>query len=232
MKKKYIILGINFGGHDTSAALGINGEIVSACEQERYDKTKHSKNFPIDAIKDCLKIAKIKIGDVDEIALNNNFYEMIKHIYLKPAIENKDRLKFLINDIQRVKDYDNQELIARKKLNFKKKISQHRHHYCHLTSAYVPSGFKKSLIISNDGLGENESGMIALGVNGKIKTLDTGPGYPDSLGLIYSAITFYLGWKHHSDEGIVMGLAPFGDAHQLRLAHSLSVLEVQFVALH
>ena len=53
LKKKYIVLGINFGGHDTSAALGINGEIIAACEQERYDKVKHSKKFPIDAIKDC-----------------------------------------------------------------------------------------------------------------------------------------------------------------------------------
>ena len=213
LKKKYTVLGINFGGHDTSAALGINGEIIAACEQERYDKVKHSKKFPINAIKDCLKIAKIKINDVDEIALNNNFYEMIKNIYLLPAIKDKKRLSFLLNDIERIKGYDNQENTVREKLNFKKKITQHRHHYCHLTSAYIPSGFKNSLIMSNDGMGENESGMMGIGENGKIKIIQSGPMYPNSLGLIYAAITFYLGWKSNSDEGIVMGLAPFGNAH-------------------
>ncbi len=213
MKKKYIVLGVNFGGHDTSAALGINGEIVAACEQERYDKKKHSREFPIDAIKDCLKIANIKISDVDEIALNNNFYEMIKNIYLIPAINDKKRLRFLFEDIERIKSYDKQEETVRDKLNFKKKISQHRHHYCHLISAYKPSGFKKSLIMSNDGIGENESGMIGKGINGKISVIDSGPMYPDSLGLIYSAITFYLGWRHHCDEGIIMGLAPYGNAY-------------------
>ena len=213
MKKEYTILGINYGGHDTSAALGINGEIVTACEQERYDKIKHSRNFPIDAINDCLKISKKKNNDVDEIAINNDYYEFVKKIYLEPALKNKSRLKFLIDDIERVKVYDNIINLVRKKLNFKKKISEHRHHYCHLTSAYYPSGFNKALIISNDGIGENESGMIGIGNKGKIDVVDSGPNYPNSLGLLYSALTFYLGWKHHCDEGIIMGLAPYGNPY-------------------
>ena len=81
--------------------------------EERYDKKKHSREFPIDAIKDCLKIANIKISDVDEIALNNNFYEMIKNIYLIPAINDKKRLKFLFEDIERIKSYDKQEKTIR-----------------------------------------------------------------------------------------------------------------------
>ena len=213
MKKKYIVLGINYGGHDTSAALGVNGEIVSACEQERYDKIKHTRNFPIDAIYDCLNIAKVKMKDVDEVAINQDYYEMVKRIYLEPALKNKDRLKFLINDIERIKVYDKIKDFVREKLNFKKKISEHRHHYCHLTSAYYPSGFNKALIISNDGIGENESGMIGIGLNGKISVINSGPNFPHSLGLLYSALTFYLGWKHHCDEGIVMGLAPFGNPY-------------------
>lgn len=221
MKKKYIVLGINYGGHDTSAALGINGEIVAACEQERYDKIKHSRNFPIDAINDCLKIASKKINDIDEIAINNNFYELVKKIYIEPALGDRGRLSSLINDIERIKNLINLDKVIRKKLNFKRKISEYRHHYCHLTSAYYPSGFKNSLVISNDGIGENESGMIGLANNGKIKILAKGPEFPSSLGLIYSAITHYLGWKHHSDEGIIMGLAPYGNAYSKHKGKSI-----------
>ena len=213
MPKRYIILGINFGGHDTSAAIGINGEIKAACEQERYDKIKHTRNFPIEAIYDCLKISKIKMNDVDEIAINNDHYRMIKKLYIEPALKDRNRLKFLIDDIERIKIYDRIKSLVSEKLNFKKKISEHRHHYCHLTSAYYPSGFNKTLIISNDGIGENESGMIAIGNNGKISIKDTGPNFPHSLGLFYSALTFFLGWRHHCDEGIIMGLAPFGNPY-------------------
>jgi len=81
MKKKYKVLGINYG-HDSSASLGIDGEIIAACEQERYDLKKHSRNFPIDAINDCLKIGKIKINNLDEIALSMDFDDLVKIIIL------------------------------------------------------------------------------------------------------------------------------------------------------
>ncbi len=213
MKKIYTVLGINFGGHDTSAAIGMNGEILAACEQERYDGIKHSRNFPIDAIKDCLKISGKKIKDIDEIAINNNFYELIKKIYIEPALGSKKRLNSLVNNIGRIKDLINLDNVIREKLNFKKKITEYRHHYCHLTSAYYPSGFKNSLVVSYDGIGENESGMVGLANKGKIKILARGPEFPNSLGLFYSAITFYLGWRHHCDEGIIMGLAPYGNPY-------------------
>ena len=220
MKKNYTVIGINYGGHDSSAALGVNGEILAACEQERYNKIKHSKEFPLEAINDCLKISGKKLKDIDEIAINQDYYEMVKKIYLEPALKEKNRLKFIIDDIDRIKVYNEIKNIVRTKLNFKKKVGEYRHHYCHLTSAYYPSGFKKALVVSYDGIGENESGMAGIGNNGKINIIDAGPNYPHSLGLIYSALTYYLGWKHHSDEGIIMGLAPYGNPHSIHKGKS------------
>ena len=102
--------------------------------------------------------------------------------------------------------------IIRKNLNYKGSIKYYRHHLCHVASAYYPSGFKDALCFSIDGVGEYETGLIASGKSGRIKVLNSENEYPNSLGLLYSAITYYLGWKHHCDEGIIMGLAPYGNA--------------------
>ena len=209
--KKQIILGINYGAHDTSAAIGINGDIVAACEQERFDGNKHSRQFPREAINECLKIARLKISNVDEIALTADHSEIIKKFYLERAKKDPSAFDFLIQDIEKIKFLSNFKKIIRKNLKFKKRISNFRHHLCHIASAYYPSGFNKALVLSNDGMGEFETGLVCSANKGKIKVLDDGPKYPNSLGLIYSAITYFLGWKHHCDEGIVMGLAPLGN---------------------
>ena len=116
------ILGIKFGGHDTSAALMINGNIISACAQERFSLDKHSRKFPIDAINECLKIGKIKIKDLDEIAFVNDLKSYIREIYLKPAIQDDNRLKFMFNDMERIQRAFNMENIIRENLNYKGKI--------------------------------------------------------------------------------------------------------------
>ena len=209
--KKEIILGINYGAHDTSAAIGINGAIIAACEQERFNGNKHTRQFPFDAIEECLKMSKVKISDVDEIALTADHSEIIKKFYLERAIKDPSVKDFLFRDIEKIKLFSNFENIVRKKLGFKKKVTSFRHHLCHVASAYYPSGFDNALVLSNDGMGEFETGLVCSANKGKIKVLEDGPKYPNSLGLIYSAITFFLGWKHHCDEGIVMGLAPLGN---------------------
>ena len=202
------ILGIKYGGHDTSAALMIDGKLVAACAQERYTKDKHSRRFPLEAINDCLKIGKINLSDIDEIAYVNDIKTFLKEIYLKPAIKNFSRLKFLIKDFRKFLRLLNTEKIVRRELEYKGKIKFYRHHLCHIASAYYPSGFEKALCLSLDGMAENETGMIAEANSGKINILNAKNLYPDSLGLFYSAITDFLGWKHHCDEGIIMGLAP------------------------
>ena len=206
------ILGIKYGGHDTSAAIMVNGEIIAACAQERFSLDKHSRKFPTDAINECLKIAKLKIKDVDEVAFVNDLKTYIREIYLKPAIQNDSRLNFMFKDIERINRAYNMESLLRNKLNFKGKINFYRHHLCHVASAYFPSGFKEALCVSLDGVGEYETGIFVGAKKGELKVLSSENVYPNSLGLVYSAITYYLGWKHHCDEGIIMGLAPYGNS--------------------
>lgn len=204
------ILGLNLG-HDSSSALFKKGEIVAACEQERYSKLKHTREFPIDAINDCLKIGKLKISDVDLISVSFLPEKHLKEFYLKPAFEDLRKLSFIFDGKERIKNLINLEEIIKSKLRYKKKIEFNNHHYCHLASTFYPSGFNKSLIVSFDGLGEYETGLIGIGKKEKIKVIHDKNVFPNSLGLIYSAITYYLGWKAFYDEGIIMGLAPYGN---------------------
>ena len=220
------ILGIKYGGHDTSAALMIDGKLIAACAQERYTKDKHSRKFPIEAINDCLKIGKISIDDIDEIAYVNDIKTFLKEIYIKPAFKSLSRLKFFFKDFKKVLRLFNSENIVRKKLNYKGKINFYRHHLCHIASAYYPSGFDNALCLSLDGMAENETGMIAEANSGKINILNAKNLYPNSLGLFYSAVTDFLGWKHHCDEGIIMGLAPYGDPHENIPKTNKSYIEV------
>ena len=138
----------------------------------------------------------------------------IKELYLKTAIEDENRIKFLIDDIERIKKVYNIENLIRSKLRFKKKIEFNDHHLCHLASAYYPSGLEPTLLVSYDGLGEFESGYFAIGKKNKISIIHKENKYPNSLGLIYAAVTFFLGWKINYDEGIIMGLAPYGNPKQ------------------
>ena len=99
----YKVLGINFGGHDTSACITIDGELIAAIAQERFDLEKHSRNFPSEAIADCLKAAQLNIDEIDEIALTSCSDYFIRERYLKPALNHTHRVDFLINDIERIK---------------------------------------------------------------------------------------------------------------------------------
>jgi len=207
------ILGLRYGGHDSAATLMIDGKIVAASSQERYDYKKHSRAFPIDAAKDCLKTAGLKMNDLDEIAFANDSRYHIKEFYLKQALEDEDRIAFLVNDVDRIKQHYEMESIVREHTGFNGPVKFYRHHLCHLSSAYYPSGFNEAVLISLDGMGEIETGMYATGKNGKIDVIYEDTKYPDSLGLIYSAMTFYLGWRNHCDEGIIMGLASYGNPH-------------------
>lgn len=206
-----VILSLTFGGHDTSAALMVGGNLVAACAQERYTLDKHSRMFPIDAIRNCLEIGGIKISDLDQLAFCDDAEYLIRERYLRPALENKDRINVLIKDIEKIQETHLVEDRIRQETGFAGEICQYRHHLCHLASAYYPSGFDEALLVSYDGMGEWETGLFGTGKSGEIVVQEESVCFPHSLGLVYSAITFYLGWRHHCDEGIIMGLAPYGD---------------------
>lgn len=214
MKKK-IVLSLNPIGHDTAASILINGEIIAACEQERFSKDKHSTLFPIDAVKECLRISKVRISDLDLVVVPWLPNTMIKEYYLKHAIVSKKRMNFLINDLESVKNLFNLEKTIKEKLKYNGPVKFFQHHLCHLYSSYYCSGFNEALVVSYDGAGENETMAIAIAKNNSLKVVESNNYYPHSLGLLYAAVTFYLGWKHSCDEGIVMGLASLGDYNSI-----------------
>ena len=140
------------------------------------------------------------------------------------------RKNFKINDLKklrelRVQDFDLEDFI-RKELNFSGKITSHLHHLCHLASCYYPSGFDEALVVSHDGIGEVDCSLMATASNGEISIFHHGNQWPNSLGLLYAAITAYLGWKYNSDEGIVMGLAPYGDDKQIVKSENKTYREI------
>ena len=216
MSSKYVVLGLNYGGHDTSACLMINGKLIAACEEERFNKKKHTREFPINAINDCLKQANLSIHEIHEITLSydpkllkiDNFENLIGPTRSRFKIHDLEKLQNL-----RKQDFDLEDFV-RNELKFSGKITSHLHHLCHLASCYYPSGFAESLIISHDGIGEVDCSLMGVASNGTISIFHQGNQWPNSLGLLYAAITEYLGWRYSSDEGIVMGLAPFGDDTQ------------------
>ena len=115
------VLGINIG-HDTSSALIKNGKVVAACEQERYNRKKHTNEFPLEAIKDCLKIGKLKISDLDIVSVGFLPKETLNKFFFGPIIKDKRRINFIADNIDRIIEYTNLENIIREKLNYKKKI--------------------------------------------------------------------------------------------------------------
>ncbi|MDA9171067.1 carbamoyl transferase [Alphaproteobacteria bacterium] len=220
------ILSINPIGHDTSASLMMSSMIVAACEQERYSGDKHSRLFPIDAVNDCLKIGNININQVDMICVPWMPELMIRDFYLRPALLNDARLKFLRNDYNRIEELFSIEEKIRFKLKYKGPVKFLNHHQCHLASTYYSSGFHDPLIVSYDGCGEIDTMAIGVIENGKIVTKVTDNQYPNSLGLLYSAITNFLGWKYACDEGIVMGLASMGNANAKIPQSELTYIDV------
>ena len=208
------ILGIHYGSHDTSAALIQNGKLICAFEEERFNKEKHTKKFPTKAIKACLKFSKLKIKNINHIALSHNPKRQIRNFWLNGALKNDLGLKKMIDEFKFIKKWHEFENFIRKKLQYNGVINYYKHHLNHLSSSYYPSNFKKSLVVSYDGVGEGETGYIAIGKNDKIKIIHDRNVFPNSLGLIYAALTSYLGWRYACDEGIVMGLASYGDPYR------------------
>jgi carbamoyltransferase len=210
------ILGINYGGHDTSACIISKGKLLAACEEERYDKNKHTRNFPILAIRDCLKLSKLKMGDIDEIAFGMIPQKKIDNLYTKAIINDASKIKLFIQDIKKIEEFLDIKNLIRKKTGFKKQIKFYDHHECHLASAFFPSNFKKSIVTSYDGIGEINSALFAVADRKTgLKVVHNKNIFPHSIGLLYSAVTYFLGWRHHCDEGIIMGLAPYGNPYAI-----------------
>jgi carbamoyltransferase len=204
------ILGISCFYHDSAACLMKDGDIVAAVQEERFTRKKHDFSFPIHSVKYCLAAAGIGIDDVAYVG----FYE-------KPLIKFERILTTYLatwprsfpSFVKAIPLWLHEKLwipqIIRKELNYKGEILYIDHHLSHAASSYLVSGFDSSAILTMDGVGEWETATCGVGRGNDIELLKE-IRFPHSLGLLYSAFTYYLGFRVNSGEYKVMGLAPYG----------------------
>ena len=212
MKGKYI-LGIGCFYHDSSAALLKDGILVSAAAEERFTRKKHDIGFPINAIKYCLENENITIDDIDYIAFYEKpFLKFERFLYQHLETFPKSYKIFLRALPSWFKEKLRIIKIIRKKLKYKKDVLFIRHHMAHAGS-FLASPYKKAAILTVDGVGEWTTTAYGLGEENKIKLFKE-IRFPDSLGLLYSAITAYLGFSVNNSEYKVMGLSPYGDMNK------------------
>lgn len=205
------ILGVSCFYHDSAACLIIDGKIIAAGAEERFSRQKHDSGFPHQAIEFCLKKSGLAINEIDAIA----FYE--KPIWKFERIVSQHLTHFprsLKTFMETTGSWLNQKLdiknIIKKELNYWGKVYFVPHHLSHAASSYYLSKFNKAAIITIDGVGEWATTTIGYGKGDEI-TLDQEIRFPHSLGLLYSTLTAYLGFKVNNDEYKVMGLAAYGN---------------------
>jgi len=207
-----IILGIKYPGHDSAATLLIDGNVIAASSQARFDRVKHSRAFPVDAVKWCLEHANITINDVDAVAVPYNFRDAFFRYFPKLLIKFGHNVfkafgQSLYDDVSK---YLRCRVGIRKQCSFKGDVYFLDHHDCHAASSFYTSPFENAAIVSVDGRGEcSTTKLYTASING-IKHIAS-IGFPHSLGFVYSKITSYLGFRCDCDEGKVMGFAPYGD---------------------
>ena len=207
---KIYILGISAFYHDSAAVLTKDGKVIAAAEEERFSRVKHDNSFPFNAINYCLREAKIKINDISYIA----FYE-------KPLVKFERILQTFVETYPfsyipfwlSIPDWITNKIaiksIIRKNLGYKRKIVFIPHHESHAASAFFPSPFRKAAILTIDGVGEWKTVGLYFGIKNRIIPLKE-LNFPNSLGLLYSTFTAFLGFKVNEDEWKVMGLAAYG----------------------
>jgi carbamoyltransferase len=219
------ILGISAFYHDAAACLVIDGEIIAASQEERFTRKKHDSSFPVNAISYCLSEAKITSKDIDYVVFYDKpflKFERLLETYLAFAprgfksfatslpIWLKDKLfqKTVITDA--LKDLWGKDGKWEEKLLFSE------HHLSHAASAFFPSPFERAAVLTMDGVGEWTTTSLAIGKGHELSVYKE-IHFPHSVGLLYSAITFYTGFKVNSGEYKVMGLAPYGEPKYAKL---------------
>jgi carbamoyltransferase len=205
------ILGISAYYHDSAAALIRDGDIIAAVQEERFTRKKHDHDFPINAIKYCLHEAGIASQDLDYVAFYDKpiiKFDRILETYLSYAPEGiKSFIKAIPLWIR--KKIWMPDLI-KKELGYEGEVLFPEHHESHASSAYFPSPFQRAAFLTIDGVGEWATSSYGVGIDNKVQILGE-LHFPHSLGLLYSAFTYFTGFKVNSGEYKIMGLAPYGN---------------------
>lgn len=232
------ILGISAFYHDSAAAIIQDGEVIAAAQEERFTRKKHDPDFPVNAVKFCLEFAGRSINEIDAVVFYDKpllKFERLLETYYAYApkglrsfmmsmpvwMKEKLFLKKLIWD-----SLNSIEIVDKKKV----KLLFPEHHLSHAASAFYPSRYERAAILTIDGVGEWATASICLGEGNKItilKELD----FPHSLGLLYSSVTYFCGFKVNSGEYKLMGLAPYGNAGSDEVKKFINIIKTHLVEL-
>ncbi len=205
------VLGLSCHYHDAAATVVKDGRIVAAAQEERFTRNKHAADFPILAVNSCLQQEELTALDLDHVA----FYEKPYLKFGRTILSHLRACPFSYrNFIRTMPEWLSKRLTLpldiATELAFKGPVSFVKHHLAHAASAFLPSPFEEAAIIAADGLGEWATTSFGTGRGNDIEIMEE-LHYPDSLGLLYSAVTAYLGFRANSDEGRVMALSDFGE---------------------
>ena len=213
------IIGISAFYHDSAACIIKDGEILAAAQEERFTRIKHDSSFPKNAILYCISEANISAGEVSNIVFYEKpflKFERLLETYL--AFAPKGFKSFSMSMPLWIKDKLFQKSLITNELrdifgdesNIEKKLLFSEHHLSHAASAFFPSPFEEAAVLTIDGVGEWTTTSLAIGKNNTLKVLKE-IHFPHSIGLLYSAFTYYTGFKVNSGEYKLMGLAPYGE---------------------
>lgn len=230
------ILGISAFYHDSSAVLLRDGEVAAAAHEERFTRKKHDPSFPANAVEYCLKEGAVSFKDLEAVAFYDKpflKFERLLETYYAFAPKGlgsfisampvwiKDKLllkKLILKELSSLRDFDAEGI----------KILFPEHHLSHAGSAFYPSPYGESAILTVDGVGEWATASICRG-KGKDITILRELRFPHSLGLLYSAFTYYLGFKVNSGEYKLMGLAPYGDPGSKQTEEFIKIIKTRLV---
>ena len=232
------IPGISAFYHDSAAALVVEGKVVAAAQEERFTRKKHDPGFPTQAIKYCLDEEGLSLDGLDAVVFYDKpflkFERLLETYYafapkgllsfataMPVWIKEKIFLKkILFDELKSIQKYDKRKL----------KLLFPEHHLSHAASAFYPSPFEKAAIVTLDGVGEWATASICLGEKNSIKALKE-LHFPHSLGLLYSAFTYYLGFRVNSGEYKLMGLAPYGESGSQQVEAYIKTIKSELVEI-
>lgn len=232
------ILGISAFYHDSAAALIIDGEIVAAAQEERFTRQKHTADFPVNAIKYCLEYSGNSIDELDSVIfydkpllkmerLLETYYAFaprgLKSFLTAIPVWIKEKMflkKQILAGLGQVGNFDKKKL----------KLLFSEHHLSHAASAFYPSPFEEAAILTIDGVGEWATASICSGNGERIQLLKE-MRFPHSVGLLYSAFTYYLGFKVNSGEYKLMGLAPYGNPEDADTVRFMKLIREHLVTI-
>jgi carbamoyltransferase len=212
------ILGISAFYHDSAAALLVDGELVAAAQEERFTRRKHDPRFPENAVRYCLEAGGITLDDLDHIAFFEKpllKFERLLETYLANAPAGFSSFRMALPVWLKEKLFQKPGMVkalqplSSSGRDIEAKLLFAEHHQSHAASAFFPSPFEEAVVLTLDGVGEWATTSVAIGRGSTLETVRE-IHWPHSLGLLYSAFTYYTGFRVNSGEYKVMGLAPYG----------------------